>query len=142
VQLRGHTGAVTGVAFSPDSLTLATASADSTVIMWDVQSWKRRGPPLRPDGGAVLSVAFSPDGQTLAAASAGGAVIVWDFRLDSMKRRACATVGRNLSQAEWREYLGKSSWHQYVGRETPYRRTCQEWPSGGVPAENASLSRN
>ena len=34
--LTGHTGPVTSVAFSPDSTTLATGSADHTVRLWDV----------------------------------------------------------------------------------------------------------
>lgn len=35
-ELRGHTGLITGLVFSPDGTRLATASTDSTVLIWDL----------------------------------------------------------------------------------------------------------
>jgi len=71
--LKGHTGAVTSVAFSPDGETFASGSHDGTIKLWDVAGGKE----LRTLTGhinAVTSVAFSRDGETLAS---GG----WDKTL-------------------------------------------------------------
>ena len=69
-----------GVAFSPDGGTLASASDDKTVILWDAKTRTRLGAPLAGHTDAVNSVAFSPDGGTLASASHDKTVILWDAK--------------------------------------------------------------
>ena len=70
---------MTGVAFAPDGRTLATASVDQTVLLWDVTDParpRRLGDPLTGHTGAVYGVAFAPDGHTLATASADRTVLL------------------------------------------------------------------
>jgi WD40 repeat protein/serine/threonine protein kinase len=74
--LRGHTGTVNSVAYSPDGQFLASA-ADGTVRLWETGTGKILHTLKGGDSRLVLGVAFSPDGQRLA--SAGGSILqLWD----------------------------------------------------------------
>src|SRR5262245_11790337 len=68
--LQGHTQPVVSVAFSPDGKTLASASYDGKLKLWDMTTGKERA-TLKGHRGWVGSVAFSPDGKTLASVIIG-----------------------------------------------------------------------
>src|SRR4051812_30926900 len=71
--LKGHTDAVVAVAFSPDSKTLASASYDGTLKLWDMSTGKERA-TLGKYRGCLGCVAFSADGKTLATGAIGSPV--------------------------------------------------------------------
>src|SRR5262249_22675701 len=64
VTLRGHTGHVHSVSFSPDGARLVTASGDQTAKVWDARTGTELL-TLRGHTGAVYSASFSPDGTRL-----------------------------------------------------------------------------
>ncbi|MEM9090256.1 MAG: hypothetical protein AAGC93_16095, partial [Cyanobacteria bacterium P01_F01_bin.53] len=61
---------------SPDGSTIASASEDGTVKLWDRSG--RELQTLADHSDWVRSVSFSPDGSTVASASEDGTVKLWD----------------------------------------------------------------
>lgn len=99
--LRGQTGAVRLVVFSPDGLLLASNSGDRTVKLWDASPLYTEKPEraqlgrvtagrsgewisgqclavLEGHEGRVFSIAFSPDSQQLATGSEDQTIRLWD----------------------------------------------------------------
>ncbi|MFO0944653.1 MAG: protein kinase [Planctomycetota bacterium] len=77
VTLRGHEGSVYHAAFSPDMTTLASASQDGTVRVWEVPSGRIRW-TLSGHTDEVNWVCFSPDGKLLASVSDDHTTKLWD----------------------------------------------------------------
>lgn len=71
-----HGDTVNAIGFAPDGRTLATASRDSTISVWNLASGDER---MRCQGhrGAVLAVVFTPDGKQLVSGGADGTIRLW-----------------------------------------------------------------
>jgi WD40 repeat protein len=71
-----HTGGITSIAFSPDGKTLATASLDYSVRLWDLEK-RQRIATLQGNLNEVWCVAFSPDGASVVSGARDGGVKLW-----------------------------------------------------------------
>src|SRR5262245_29531529 len=76
-EFKGHTSYVYAVALSPDGTTLATASFDNTVKLWDYKTGKEKA-TLKGHTAQVYSVAFSHDGNTIATGSMDKTIRLYD----------------------------------------------------------------
>src|SRR5262245_39873744 len=83
-ELKGHTGKLRAVVFSPDGSRLATAGDAGVTKLWDVSSGEELATIRQPDADSTRSadqrrvgrLAFSPDGKLLATATRR--IRLWD----------------------------------------------------------------
>jgi WD40 repeat protein len=88
----------TGLEFSPDGKTLASAAgfADSDIRLWNVATGQQTG-RLEGHGSWVSSLVFWPDGKKLASSSADQTIRIWDIA-----SQKCLDVLRGHRQEVWR----------------------------------------
>jgi WD40 repeat protein len=115
---------ISRIAFSPDGGLLATGDQHGSIELWDLATGQEFGIPLKLHTDVIVGLAFNAQGSMLGSASEDGTARLW-----MMPRywvwEACQIAGRNLSRAEW---------DQYVGSDVPYVRTCPLYPTGnGAP---------
>jgi len=74
--LKGHTAAITGLAFSPDSKTLASGGYDGRTMLWNVAS-RQLVLTLKGHVGTSFGVVFSRDGTFMATCGSDAKVRLW-----------------------------------------------------------------
>ncbi|UBF24245.1 WD40 repeat domain-containing protein [Kovacikia minuta CCNUW1] len=75
--LEGHTSWIRCIAFRPDGQTLASASSDGAVKLWQVTTGECLH-TFQAHSSLVLAITFSPDGQTIATGGGDGTIKLWD----------------------------------------------------------------
>jgi WD40 repeat protein len=142
--LRGHTGTVSCLAFSPDGTLLASGSLDHTVKLWDTATWDERC-TLHGHEGGITGLAFTPDGSRLATTARDGTLRLWDCGTGREEARsgpqgcalrgvACAPDGQTLATAS--DDLTLKLWDARTCRELDALRPQE----GALPGRSQSLA--
>ncbi|KAF7342157.1 WD40 repeat-like protein [Mycena venus] len=82
--LRGHSGTVSSVHFSPNGTRIASGSHDWTVCVWEAETGTLVAGPFEGHTERVTCVHFSPDGASLASGSDDRTVRVWDVETGTL----------------------------------------------------------
>ncbi|MEH2437147.1 MAG: serine/threonine-protein kinase [Nostoc sp.] len=126
--LTGHSGTLSGVnalAISPDGYTLAGASDDKNIKLWDLNT-KKVLASLSGHSQAVKSVSFSPNGKILATASDDKTIKLWQVETleeictllghaHAVKSVAFSPDGQILASGSWDKTI--KLWDVNTGRE-------------------------
>ena len=111
---------LTNVAVSPDgSMIAAFHPFAHRIALFDAATLRPIGRPFAV-GSLWFTPQFLPEGGVLVGNGLFNGLTHWNVDPASWQASACRAAGRNLTAAEWAEYIGS---------DEPYRPTCDDWPA-------------
>jgi|TARA_B110000211_G_scaffold96093_1_gene112099 WD40 repeat protein len=132
-ELMGFSAQVNDVEFSKDDFLLAVSSNDNSVRFWDLDPDNIYDLPtiIYDHKGWVWDASFHPNGGYLVTAAEDGLLRRFPLKPNKMVDDLCNYISRNMSDIEWRQYVGDAS-------EIPWVETCK----GKIkPSNEASNSK-
>ena len=103
------------LAFSPDGKYMLSTDLMSVAYIWEISS----GAKIIQFDGNYHSAAFSPDGKYVALGGFDDAAELFEWNPKDLIEYMCKVVDRNLTRAEWQ---------QYIGDALPYQAVCENLP--------------
>ena len=100
--------------------TADTGAATVTLQLWDANTLAPIGEPLSAVSTTGLTLDSDPGGTHILEGTWEGTAVDWDVDASDWEQAGCRIAGRNLTQAEWRQYLPNE----------PYRVLCSQWTAG------------
>jgi WD40 repeat protein/energy-coupling factor transporter ATP-binding protein EcfA2 len=122
-KLTGFTSPISDIHFSPGDDLLAATSKDKTARMWDLNNIYDLPTVFDDHKDWVWSLDFHPSGQQFATGSADGIIRVFETKPDAYAERICGLVSANMSETQWRQYVGDLE-------QIPYEYTCDGLDKG------------
>jgi WD40 repeat protein len=98
LELTGHQGWVSSVAYGPGGRRIASVAADGTVVVWDAESGERLH-VLAGHQTEGRSVAYSPGGLRIVSGADDGTVAVWDAQTG--ERLAALALDGPIASVAW-----------------------------------------
>ncbi|KAK9252410.1 WD40-repeat-containing domain protein [Lipomyces tetrasporus] len=99
--LEGHTDRIMWIGISPDSTTLAPASRDETLKLWDASTGQLKF-DIGPSGAQIMTAAFSPDSKVIAFANGSPTTyIIYSVIDGSLTSKIEISLGFVRSLAWW-----------------------------------------
>jgi WD40 repeat protein len=128
-RLKGHTGIVRSIAFSPDGTSVASVSDDDTIQLWSVAVADQTSVAIDLTGGAApADIALSADEKWLAAADDGAAIHIMDMASWESRTLLKAPLGAIQAMA-W-----SPSTATFAAGDKAGKIMVQAWPDDGKRA--------
>ncbi len=119
--LSGFSAQVNDIAFGPNDNMVAAVSFDQKARIWFLDKLNSQPIVLNDQTDWVWSLAFSPDGEFLLTGGVGSTITFYPTNPEKLAQLFCAKLSRNLSAAEW---------YEFVDTDIEYEFTCEGLPIG------------
>ncbi len=115
LKVQGHTGLIVSVSYSGDGRTLASASFDGKIHLWNISTGKKIK-TFKGHTDLISSVSYSGDGKTLASASWDNTVKLWNINSDKEIKTLKGHAGliSSVSYSGDGKTLASASWDNTV----------------------------
>jgi len=128
---------ITSLAFNPVNNLLAVGADGFKVFLYNTHTGQIFGQAFREHDGPVTVLAFAPDGNKLLSASTNittkfgpdgtvvdriidGTIVIHNMNPADWLSRACQIANRNLTRAEWKQYIGEALTYEPVCPDLPF----------------------
>ena len=105
--LLDHINGITALAFSPDSSTLVSGSADGMIRFWNTQTRAPLADPITGHTQSMQAATFFEDSSTLASVAFNGVITFWDVK--TSQKSTVQAAGHRIGAQNFSIFTG---WHE------------------------------